>query len=124
MGRNLRLMAARDKLKKKQCFTPFSVEGWDTGGEALTLRALTVDEQTEIAASRPVPLEVTEENRAQAREAYSLKIFSLLLGDSAGNRVYESEEDFAEIKKNIPALVILRVVKEGMAYNADETKKN
>ncbi len=125
--------SAAAKLRKKNCFKPFSCEGWNTDGEQLTLRALTPKERDVLYALSDESREKLPDNPTKEQQrAYvdaatkmSLTFFSMYLGDSAGNRIYEaSDEDFADIKANIPELVILRVCEQGRDYNADVTKKN
>ncbi len=122
-------MALRDKLKGKNCFTVFSMQEWDTGGEVVTLRGLTRAEANALDDARPVSEEgMTHEEKIankEKRESFILKTFAYLIGDSCGKRIYEdSESDLKEIQQNIPALVIMRVYIAGMEFNADEVKKN
>jgi len=108
-------MELREKLKNKACYKPFVVPEWDTGGAEYTLRSLSSDEMAQLS------------DLGEGLENFSkgVKMFSLLFGNSVGERVYgDSDEDLKEIRSNIPLLVISRVVVAGMEFNADNIKKN
>ena len=110
-------MTLRDKLKKSNCFQPFAIPEWDTGGEQYSLRSLSPNEFIQLR-------EAAKDAPEDGFDGLT-KPFALLFGDSAGNRVYgDSEEDFKEIAEKIPLIALKRVVEAGTLFNRDEAKKN
>jgi len=118
-------MALRDKLKQTNCFKVITIPEWDTGGEVISVRALTIEEQEAIDAARP---EDDSDAKADGRKktTFVLLTFCFMLGDSAGNRVYPdaSEADFKEIRSKIPAKVIQEVIRQAGEFSLEATKKN
>ncbi len=114
-------MAAKDRFKKKNCFIPFTIPEWNVGDEKYTIRSLTPDEQ--VLLSNMYEASSAEKENKELQEKCLLFGFSLFFADEGGNRVY-GDNDLAEIKENIPLLVINRVATAGLQFTGDDLKKN
>ena len=109
-------MSLREQLENKNCFKIFKIAEWNTGDAEYSLRSLTSDEMAKLAI-------IADSSEDQLSKG--ARMFSVLFGNSVGNRAYDdSDADLALIRKNIPLLVIGRVVVAGMEFNADSIKKN
>lgn len=107
-------MSLREQLESKNCFKIFKIPEWNTGEAEYSLRSLTSDDAV-LIQKRP------DENGIH----FGARAFSLLFGNSVGDRVYgDSDEEIAAILKTIPLVAIQRVVTCGMEFNQDAIKKN
>jgi hypothetical protein len=122
-------MAARDRFKKRS-FKKFTIDGWDTDGQEVSVRAFSDVEEDTIDKVRPdfaekenqTPAEIAIEK--QARMNFFATICAIALGDEKGERIYQSTpEDIAEIRNDIPAFVVIRVAQIAQEYNAEFLKK-
>lgn len=119
-------MAFTREFFKKRSFKIIDIPDFDTGGEKISLRALTSKEQEAIEKFQPKEDEnVSEEAKSAAFKKTMLAMFAMLLGDESGNRIYTdlSEDTLSEINDNVALFVVLRVVKLGQEYNSEQLKK-
>lgn len=106
----------REQISGKNCFKPFVIPEWHTGGAEYTLRGVSPDEL--------IALQKMTEDKGDAILS-GCKMFSVLFGNSIGERVYDdSDKDIEEIRTKIPILVIGRVVAAGFEFANEAIKKN